>query len=153
MRGDVPSARRKSLVIGYGNTLRSDDGAGVRVAESIAAWNIPGVITMSVHQLTPEIAETLAAVDIAIIIDAELAEAGGEITISRIRPASSVRAAGHYSDLRSLLALAGMLYGRSPEAWLIGVPAVDLSLGEVLSPTTARGVEAASEQIRRIIVT
>ena len=30
------------LVIGYGNTLRGDDGLGPRVAEAVAALNLPG---------------------------------------------------------------------------------------------------------------
>ena len=31
------------LVIGYGNTLRQDDGVGPKTAEAIAALNLPGV--------------------------------------------------------------------------------------------------------------
>jgi hydrogenase maturation protease len=153
MRGELPTAGRKPLVIGYGNTLRSDDGAGVRVAEAVATWDLPHVTARSVQQLTPEIAATLAGADLVVFVDARLAEVGGEVAISRIRPASSVGRTGHISDPRSILALAEWLYGRSPEAWLIGVPAVHLSLGEALSETAARGVEAACEQIRRMIDT
>ena len=31
------------LVIGYGNTLRGDDGVGPKVAEAVAALALPGV--------------------------------------------------------------------------------------------------------------
>jgi len=31
------------LIIGYGNTLRGDDGAGPRVAEAVAGWGLPNV--------------------------------------------------------------------------------------------------------------
>ena len=58
------------LVIGYGNTLRSDDGAGQIVAEKIAQWNLPGVRSLAVHQLTPELAEIIAQADAVIFIDA-----------------------------------------------------------------------------------
>ncbi len=43
----------KVLVIGYGNTLRSDDGAGKRVAELVAEWQLLNVRSLLVHQLTP----------------------------------------------------------------------------------------------------
>ena len=38
--GREPEARRGALVIGYGNTLRSDDGAGPFVARALEAAKI-----------------------------------------------------------------------------------------------------------------
>ncbi len=151
MPGEAPPAGSGLLVIGYGNTLRSDDGAGVRVAESIGARHLPGVTALALHQLTPEIAERLAGAERAIFVDARLAESGGHIAIAPLEPASSIRPAGHISDPRWLLAMTRTLYGHAPGAWLITVPAVDLSLGEALSTTAERGVEAARERILRMI--
>ena len=45
------------LVIGYGNSLRRDDGVGPRVAEAIEALNLPGVQTLVCQLLSPEHAE------------------------------------------------------------------------------------------------
>jgi hydrogenase maturation protease len=151
MRAEVPPAGCQLLVIGYGNTLRSDDGAGVRVAEAIAACHPPGVTALAVHQLTPEIAERLAGAERAVFVDARWAEAGRDIAISPLEPSSSIRPAGHTSDPRSLLALARSLYGEAPRAWLITVPAVDFSLGEDLSPTASHGVELAIRLIGGIL--
>ena len=50
------------LIIGYGNTLRGDDGAGRRVVEALADTLPPGA-AVSLHQLTPEWAETISHVD------------------------------------------------------------------------------------------
>ena len=47
-----------SLVIGYGNDLRSDDGAGRAVADRISEMELPGVAVRSVMQLTPELVKT-----------------------------------------------------------------------------------------------
>ncbi len=146
----MAAGKAKLLVIGYGNTLRSDDGAGVRVAEAAAAWDLPGLTALAVHQLTPEMAATLAGADVVIFVDARLAEVGDGITVTAVRPESPVRTSGHIGDPRSLLALAEWLDGRFPEAWLIAVPAVELSVGETLSETAVRGVEAACERIRRM---
>ena len=60
----------KSLVIGYGNSLRSDDGIGVRVAEIVADWYLPEVRSLCLPQLTPELAADLAKVDLVIFVDA-----------------------------------------------------------------------------------
>ena len=58
------------LVIGYGNDLRSDDAVGQKVANAIAAWKLPQVTSLCVHQLTPELASFLATAELAIFIDA-----------------------------------------------------------------------------------
>ena len=49
-----------TLVIGYGNDLRTDDGAGRWVAERIESFDLPGVSVRSVPQLTPELTLDIA---------------------------------------------------------------------------------------------
>ncbi len=41
----------KSLVVGYGNSLRSDDGIGMRIAEIVASWHLPEVRSLSPHSI------------------------------------------------------------------------------------------------------
>lgn len=135
------------LVIGYGNTLRSDDGAGVLVAEAVASWGHPIVRALAVRQLTPELAEGLAGTRRVIFVDARLAEAGTELAITGLEPASSHHQAGHVSDPRTLLALARSLYDRCAEAWLLTIPGVDFSIGEGTSATAAKGIEQALDRI------
>jgi len=72
------------LIIGYGNTLRGDDGAGPRVAEVVAGWSLPNVRAISAAQLTPELAEALAGAEVVIFVDAQVSQAAG-------RPAASIR--------------------------------------------------------------
>ena len=135
------------LVIGYGNPLRADDGVGQRVALAVAGWGRPGVSSLAVHQLTPELADPLAAARLALFVDARLAVEGESARVRPLEPASPRATLGHASDPRSLLALARAVYGRCPRAWLITVPATDLSLGECLSPSASRGMEDALMEI------
>ena len=139
------------FVIGYGNTLRADDGAGPRVAARVSAWGRPGLTAIAVHQLTPELAESLADAGLAIFVDARLADEGAGVKIVALEPSGSGGMPGHTSDPRSLLALAQALYGRHPRAWLITVPAADVTLGERLSPGAERGVEDALAGIAALI--
>jgi hydrogenase maturation protease len=152
MRGDVPPAECKLLVIGYGNTLRSDDGAGVRVAQAVSAWGRPDVRSLVVHQLTPELAELLAGAERVLFVDARSDEEGTDIAILPIEPSSTTQSIhGHISDPRWLLALARGLYGQSPQAWLITVPGVDFSMGGELSVTARTGVERALIRIAQML--
>jgi hydrogenase maturation protease len=138
-------------VIGYGSDLRGDDAVGRRAAEAVAAWELPHVRALAVHQLTPELAAALAAVDLAIFVDACVATRAGEIETQSIGPAAVDATVGHSGDPRTLLALAEALYGRSPRAWSIGVPATSFAFGADLSPVAQRGLADALQQIYRLL--
>ncbi len=139
------------LVIGYGNELRSDDGAGPRVARTVAGWNVRGVLSVALPQLTPELAEAVAGADEVFFVDA----AGGEVGVGLrpVRPDGRRPALDHASSPPALLALAEAVYGRRPRAWLMTLPAPDLDFGEELSPAAARGVDEALRCICWHIVT
>jgi hydrogenase maturation protease len=139
------------LVIGYGNMLRADDGVGPRVAMAAASWEWPGLTAMAVPQLTPELAEPLAAAELAIFVDARLAGGEGAVEVLPLAPSGSPGRLGHASDPRSLLALSREIYGRSPRSWLVTVPTADLSLGEGLSLIAERGAEEALKRIAALI--
>jgi hydrogenase maturation protease len=42
-----------SLVIGYGNSLRGDDGIGIKVAQIVADWHLPKVRSLKLNKTTP----------------------------------------------------------------------------------------------------
>ena len=57
MQAPSSDSKVRLLVIGYCNTLRSDDGVGPRVAEAVEALDLPGVRAIVRGLLTPELAE------------------------------------------------------------------------------------------------
>ena len=107
----------------------------------------PGVVALAVHQLTPELAESLAIAELAVFVDARLAEEGTDIDLSPVEPSSAMGSGGHISDPRSLLAMAEWLYGHAPRAWLLTFPGTEFSIGEDLSAMAARGIDRALERI------
>lgn len=133
----------KAVVIGYGNTLRQDDGAGPRVAERIAELGIAGVTSLSVHQLTPELAAPLADAEVAVFVDASVNPSRTRTALSEVLPPTRGDAANHAAAPGDLLSLAQLAYGRSPRAWLIEIPARRLGFGEDLSEEALAGVEEA----------
>jgi len=138
------------MVVGYGSTLRGDDAAGPRVATTVARWSLSGVYAIAAHQLTPELAEPLAQVRRAIFVDARVG--GGGVRVQPLHPADRLSSLDmHVSDPTALLALAHVLYGRAPRAWLITLPAESFALGTPLSPLTRRSLAIARRRIRTLI--
>ncbi|GAB4443453.1 MAG: hydrogenase maturation protease [Chloroflexi bacterium OHK40] len=135
-------------MIGYGSPLRGDDRAGPRVAAVVARWPSHRVRAIAAHQLTPELAATLATADLAIFIDAD--PRARAVRLCPLSPRTS-RATAHTSDPRAILALTATLYDRTPAAWLLSIPAADLTLGAPLSPTARSGCRHALRHLRHIL--
>jgi hydrogenase maturation protease len=132
----------KPLVIGYGNSLRGDDGAGPFVARRLGAGAI------ACHQLTPELAELISRAPQVIFVDAHAGVPAGQIAIQRVQPSGSV--ALHRFDPETLLAWSQQLYGHAPEAMLIGIGVASFDLGEGLSPAARRAARQALRAIHRL---
>lgn len=143
------------LIIGYGNTLRSDDGVGQRVAELVGEWELQNVRSLSVHQLTPELAEAISQAELVIFVDAYPATPQQGLQVHYLSSSGGGRVEnnlGHTGDPRSLLTLSQFVYNHAPPAWWILVPAVNFEFGEQFSTETAQGIQDALAQIQQIIV-
>lgn len=138
------------LVIGYGNTLRRDDALGPRIAAEIAAQNWPGVEALAVPQLLPELAEALAALQLAIFVDARCDAPTRPITVQALSPAADAWQP-HGSDPAALLALARDAFGRAAPAYWLTVAGHDFGWGEGLSPEAERWVPEAVRAIEDLI--
>jgi hydrogenase maturation protease len=125
----------KVLVIGYGNTLRGDDAAGVHAAELIAQRH-PEFICACLHQLVPELAEQIAECDIVFFIDAQkdITEPTARLVAPNVE-ADQPRT--HFISPESLLALSQQLYQHLPaKAYVVGIPASQFEFSEELSAQT-----------------
>jgi hydrogenase maturation protease len=138
------------LVIGYGNTLRSDDGVGAKVADAVAELTLPGVVALVRHQLTPELAETISEARAVVFVDAA-ADTSTEVQVRQLEPAEGAQLMTHAADPRTLLAMAKQLFGRCPPAWWLTIPIENLEFGEELSPLARQGYETALEKIRALV--
>jgi hydrogenase maturation protease len=133
------------LVIGYGNTLRGDDGVGYQVAAAVAEWQIPQVRSLAVHQLLPELAAAIAAVDTVVFVDAAITPDATEsdITVEPLVAGGEATFRTHIITPQLLLGLAQRLYGATPDAYLLTIPAIDFTLGMELSAIAHRGKNLA----------
>lgn len=141
----------KSLVIGYGNSLRGDDGIGLKVAQIIAGWHLREVRSLPRPQLTPELAAELAQVDLAIFVDANQAADINAVKLYSLKPSNSINFKSHFSDPQALLNLTQALFGKCPQAWWVIVPGIDFQFSERLSSLAEQGVSQALIQIRSLL--
>jgi len=143
---------RNALIVGYGNPLRGDDGVGQAVARAFAnEAAIDGVEAVSCRQLAPELAERFAAADVVVLVDAEAGLEPGGVSVTPLQAATALPPGfGHHVDPRELLRMSGMLYGRSPEAFLVTVGASSLALSEGLSAAVAAALPEVIAAVRRL---
>ena len=149
MKPERQEAPAGLLVIGYGNTLRRDDGVGPKVAEAVEALALPGVRALACPLLTPELAEAVSQARVVVFVDAAV-DAPREVQMRKLAPAGSSQIMAHAASPATLLALARDVFGQAPEAWLLTIPAEDIGIGEELSAFTRRGLETAIEEIKRL---
>ncbi|WP_099240374.1 hydrogenase maturation protease [Synechococcus sp. BDU 130192] len=135
---------KQTLIIGYGNTLRSDDGAGQKVAE--AFFNQENIKAIATHQLTPELVEDLVQVEQVYFIDAAPVET---LTIKPIQRRDNEHNFGHFVDPKSLLNLAQEIYHYAPDAYLVLIPAQDFKLGENYSEITKNAIQKAIQLLQK----
>lgn len=139
------------LIVGLGNTLRGDDGAGWALAERLAAAladNGSAVQVRLVQQLLPELAAEIEEVKPAVLLIADCTVQEDRPLLRRL---DSAHAPAPGSLLRShgllpadLLALAQRLYGFEGAAWLAAVPGFDFAHREGLSAAASAEIEEAA---------
>lgn len=146
-----PSDSQINLVIGYGNPLRGDDGLGWHVAQALTETRPENIAVIARHQLTPELAETLARAARVVFVDTSVELPPGVLNVQGLEPMASGESFAHRLEPAHLLALTLALYGRAPCATLITVGAVSLEPSEHLSPDVAAAIPKVVQETRRVL--
>jgi hydrogenase maturation protease len=162
------------LVIGYGNTLRSDDGVGWHAAILLASdarlplnprvgsdSRVADVEVRAAHQLTPELAFDMSRVSLVILIDASVDDPPGAISVRAMTAgdgdAGDADAGGgpgassHHVGPGELLAVARELYGAAPNLVAVRVGVASMEVGESLSPEVAATLPAIADAVVDIV--
>jgi hydrogenase maturation protease len=158
-------ASSKVFVVGYGNSLRGDDGVGQEVAKILLRQKdrlpvLAGADVAWSHQLVPEMALDLSRADFAVFVDAACdRRPAGSVAVRRLAPPgpASGRAGGLATscwedlDPEGLLALTLELYGEAPPAALVTVGVSVTGWGTALSPEVRAAVPRAAAAVRLAI--
>jgi hydrogenase maturation protease len=140
----------RTLVIGYGNTLRRDDAAGVYAAELIER-RYPGVMCLTAQQLSADMAVTLAHYRTVVFIDASIT--AKELRVTKLKTKSAtVDYSSHSMTPQMLLDASNDLYGVVPRDTIqIEIPASDFTLGELPSSNVRAIVERCVNEFPQLI--
>ena len=152
---------KKLLIIGYGNPDREDDGVAWHIQHAlIQKLGLPAPdsyedefpqveqIDFSFYlQLTPEMAEEIAAYEYICFLDAHTGNIPEEVRLIDVKSDFQRSPFTHHLTPQSLISICETLYGRKPEAALLSVRGYQFLFSRQLSNETAALVPQAVELI------
>ncbi|MBN1265466.1 MAG: hydrogenase maturation protease [Anaerolineales bacterium] len=145
--------QKRALVIGYGNTIRGDDGFGLYVASLLSSrLNADQVTILTPRQLTPDLAEQVSQHELTILIDAQQGDRPGRVHHHVIEvPEGASPAYQHHITPEVLSGITTVLYGIQPQIHLFSVESASFEIGEGLSPAVSTAVEEVISAIIKLL--
>ena len=139
----APGAR--SLLIGYGNPGRGDDGLGPAFAEMISAAGLPLLSVEIDYQLTVDHAPLIAQQDRVIFADAAMG-LSEPFRFEALEPSAPAALGSHSVTPAAVLTLARDLFGDAPAAFLLGISGSEFNeVKEGLSDTARMNLRLAAD--------
>ncbi len=152
---------KRTLLIGYGNPDRQDDGVAWHVLRGAAEalgltpptdWQddlptTPNLVFRFELQLTPEMAEDLRDFERVCFVDAHTGNIPVEVQMVEIQPAYQTSPFTHHLTPEMLLEMCQSLYGKAPRAVLLSVRGYNFQFSNDLSPKTARLLPEAIQKV------
>ncbi len=146
-----------ALLVACGNSLRQDDGVGLRIAEA-AEHLFPAsrLRIVAAQQLTPEMAADLAKTELAIFVDASAMDEPGAIRFAPVTACPDTPElhgfGAHSLEPPALLAMAQTLCGHAPaRAFALTVGACHFGYGEDLSGPLRQAVPRALRLVGNLV--
>jgi hydrogenase maturation protease len=151
-----------TLVFGYGNPYRQDDGVAWHVLVTLAkrlGHQVPAAIEDEFKlvdgapdlrydlQLTPEIAEAVAGYERVCFVDAHTGNIPEDIRVIEVEREFQKSPFTHHLTPSTCLAMAQTLYGCSPEAILVSIRGYEFGFVQSLSERTRQLAEQAAGRI------
>lgn len=139
-----------TVIIGYGSTLRSDDGIGYLAAERLMELLPPDrAQVVARQQLTPDLADLLRHHRRVIFIDAAADTAAGQIDRRQVEPdGQNWGAFVHEMSPAVLLGCVKETYGQSPTGILYAIGVESFAIGEGLSQTAKTALDRVIKLIQ-----
>ncbi|HNZ42985.1 MAG TPA: hydrogenase maturation protease [Bacteroidales bacterium] len=146
---------KKTLIYGYGNPGRQDDGLGARFVEMAEKWiaeeRISQIFTDCNYQLNIEDSAVIAEYDTVIFVDASVADVN-KFKLEKVDPDNaSIEFTMHAVSVSFVLDLCQKVYHKSPETYVLHIKACEFDFIEALTPQAEENLLAAFEFLKRFI--
>ena len=152
-----------TLIIGYGNPDRQDDGVAWHILTRLAqefGRPIPSVDEgffpngenpdlLFTLQLIPELAETISAYQRVCFVDAHTGNVPEDVNVVEVKPEYQRSPFTHHMTANTCLSLVQTIYGHAayPQAILVSVRGYEFGFSHELSAATCELAEQAVVQI------
>lgn len=158
--------KTRSLVLGFGNVDRQDDGAAYHVIQALRRHlrqpplepdqtgleELGGrVDSVFLAQLVPELLDVAMDYDRLVFVDAHVQPDWEALHCAPVEPEERPSTLTHHLTPGLFMALLQALYGCTPEAFVISLRAHQFDFGRELSAATAALIEPAIAEIMRRI--
>ena len=153
---------KRTLVIGYGNPYRRDDGVAFYVVNALRARLGlrelqpdedgldelgRGVDSIMLHQLLPEVAPEFAGYDTVVFVDAHTGVIQDSVRVTPVQEEYGFQAVTHHMSPGMLLTLARAANGAAPAGHLVSVRGYEFDFGLGISEACKTHADAAVQQI------
>lgn len=152
----MSSAVAETVVIGYGNPLRSDDGLGWHAIERLRGELAPEEAKLiACQQLAPELAAEICRAKQVIFVDACVGPTAGVVSVHMLQAQPEQAALfSHHVDPAGLLAAAQILFGSQPTgASLLSVAGASFEFGDQLSVPVRVALPRVIEMVKALAKT
>ena len=139
----------KTLLVGFGNPMRSDDGVGAYVVDSISKLGLPNVDARICHQLGIELIDEVRAYDQIIFVDA--GDGRPAFRFRRLNGEAPSTSTTHSLSPETLYRLARKLFPSVPDFYLCTVGAADFAFGEGFSDDAIHSARGAVDFLKEIL--
>ncbi len=141
-----------ALVLACGNSLRQDDGVGLRIAKAAEdIFPASRLRIVAAQQFTPEMAADLAATELAIFVDACANDEPGAIRVVALAARDDAPET-HRLDPPALLAMAQSICGHAPaRAFALTIGAGCFGYGEEISAPLRQAVPRALRLLANLV--
>jgi hydrogenase maturation protease len=156
----------KSLIIGFGNVYRRDDGVAFVLLNTVRErlgrppFDIDDdgfddlgheVDTIVLHQLVPELVDVVAPYDLILFLDAHVGAIDVPIYEEELEACFKSATVSHQLHPCTVLALVEQMHNRTPRGVLLSIRGYDFEFGEGLSDETAAIVPDAVERVMTLL--
>jgi hydrogenase maturation protease len=145
----------KTLIYGYGNPGRQDDGLGNVMIDKVDQWleeeGITHIETDSNYQLNIEDADAISDKDLVVFVDASIEEID-DFILTKVEPSdATIEFTMHAVSTSFVLDLCKKIYNKNPETYLIHIKGYEWDFKEGLTPKAEENLNKAFKAIKEII--
>jgi len=148
---------KKTLIYGYGNPGRQDDGIGSRFIELVDEWiekeKLTDIYTDCNYQLNIEDSAVIADYEKVIFVDASVVEEVKNYRLEKVEPNDArIEFTMHAVSTAFVVDLCRKIYNKTPDTYVLHVKAYEFEFKEELTPKAEENMKEAFEFLKGFVL-